>query len=112
MYIILCKDLSKAGWSQGSIIAQACHGVSKALNEFKNNTCTQAYLQNINTMTKVVLQVDNQDKLLKLKQDLDDNKIQHISWTEQPENIMTCLVTRPYEADQVKKYFRKCSLYK
>ena len=46
-------------------------------------------------MHKVVLEVKDDTELLAISATLKMNKIDHILWREQPENIVTALATKP-----------------
>lgn len=43
---------------------------------------------------------------------LEENKIIHKVWIEQPENLATCVALKPYKKLDVKKYLSKYKLYK
>jgi peptidyl-tRNA hydrolase len=91
MYIILRKDLLKlAGWTSGSIIAQASHGVSKAIWKYKDHEATRNYLDNMDHMHKVVLEMKNLSQLTTLAEQLRELNIDFVEWVEQPENTLTC----------------------
>lgn len=55
-YIAVRRDLADK-WPLGAIIAQACHASSAALHIFKDDASTQQYLEDVDRMHKVVLQV-------------------------------------------------------
>jgi peptidyl-tRNA hydrolase len=63
-------------------------------------------------MHKVVLEVPTEADLLKTAEKLKENDISHKLWIEQPENYATCLAVKPYQKDQVQKFFKKYKLYK
>ncbi|KPJ02433.1 PREDICTED: putative peptidyl-tRNA hydrolase PTRHD1 [Papilio xuthus] len=112
-YILLRSDLLKdLGWSIGSLVAQACHASSAVLHLFKDDEYTAKYLNDLDNMHKVVLEVPNEESLRKLSEKLKENSIDHKMWIEQPENIPTCLALKPYPKEEVKKYVGKFKLYK
>ncbi|CAK9295995.1 unnamed protein product [Gordionus sp. m RMFG-2023] len=111
-YIILRKDLLQLNWNLGSIIAQACHASSAALIVFINDKNVIDYTENIQHMTKVILQIENESLLKNLSNDLHKHNIDHKLWIEQPENIITCLATKPYSKDILRPYFNTLKLYK
>jgi peptidyl-tRNA hydrolase len=119
MYIILRKDLLKlAGWTNGSVIAQASHGVSKAIWKYRGHEAMVQYLEDIEHMHKVVLEMKNLSQLMSLSEQLRDLNFEFVEWVEQPENTLTCiilslgLVTRPYEPEEIRPFLKKCALYK
>ncbi|GLV45148.1 uncharacterized protein CBL_05250 [Carabus blaptoides fortunei] len=63
-------------------------------------------------MHKVVLEAPNEESLTKLEATLSEYNIKHKLWTEQPENIPTCLVLKPYPKEEVQKYVKKFKLFK
>ncbi len=40
-----------------------------------------------------------------------DKKIDHKSWVEQPENILTCIALKPYPKTEVKSFVQQFKLY-
>ncbi|KAJ2947519.1 hypothetical protein O0L34_g17308 [Tuta absoluta] len=112
-YVLLRSDLFKElGWSIGALVAQACHASTAVLHLYKNDEHTMQYLNDLDNMHKVVLEVPNEEALKKVAAKLTENAIDHKLWIEQPENIPTCLALKPYPKDQVKKYVGKFKLYK
>ena len=55
-YIVLRGDLVDK-WPLGALIAQACHASSAALHLYRDDTATKSYLEDVNSMHKVVLRV-------------------------------------------------------
>lgn len=47
-------------------------------------------------MHKVVLEAKDEADLLDIDNQLNQGKIDHILWREQPENIVTAIATKPY----------------
>ncbi|XP_014235399.1 putative peptidyl-tRNA hydrolase PTRHD1 [Trichogramma pretiosum] len=112
-YVLVRGDLIKSlEWPVGAVIAQACHACSAAIHLFHDDPDTQKYLGDLDNMHKVVLEVPSEESLKTLHQTLEDNSIKHKLWIEQPENIPTCLVVKPYPKEEVHKYFKKFKLYK
>ncbi|XP_026318616.1 putative peptidyl-tRNA hydrolase PTRHD1 isoform X2 [Hyposmocoma kahamanoa] len=112
-YVLLRSDLLKElGWSIGALVAQACHASTAVLHLFKDDEYTKMYLQDLDNMHKVVLEVPNEETLKKVAVKLTENSIDHKLWIEQPENIPTCLAIKPYPKDEVKKFVNKLKLYK
>ncbi|KAI8362193.1 putative peptidyl-tRNA hydrolase PTRHD1-like protein [Mortierella sp. GBAus27b] len=114
MFIVVRKDLIKTlGWTAGSIIAQACHASTAVLHKTRDMTDTREYLADINSMHKVVLEVKNLPQLEELSSKLSELDVPHVTWREQPEDILTCLSTSPIRRDpKVKEAFKKCSLFR
>lgn len=112
-YIVVRGDLLKeVGWPVGAIIAQACHAVTAVTHLFHDDEYVQTYLKDLDNMHKVVLEATDESSLNKLRDTLNENDIKHKLWIEQPENIPTCLVAKPYPKEEVQKYFKKFKLFK
>ncbi|XP_041968064.1 putative peptidyl-tRNA hydrolase PTRHD1 [Aricia agestis] len=112
-YILLRSDLLKdLGWSIGALVAQACHASSAALHLFRDDENTKQYLNDLDNMHKVVLEIPDEESLKKIAKKLEENSISHKLWIEQPENVATCVALKPYPKDEVKKYVGKFKLYK
>lgn len=60
----------------------------------------------------MVLGIESEVKLRNLSDKLHEAAIDHKLWIEQPEDIPTCIVTKPYPKDEVSKLFKKIKLYK
>ncbi|XP_015590548.1 putative peptidyl-tRNA hydrolase PTRHD1 [Cephus cinctus] len=112
-YVIVRGDLLKSlGWPVGAVIAQACHACCAVTHLFYNDPDTQTYLADLDNMHKVVLEAPDEKSINDLKTKLEENNVSYKLWIEQPENIPTCLVVKPYPKEQVQKYFKKFKLFK
>lgn len=112
-YVVIRKDLiSELAWPVGAVIAQACHAVTAVTHMYYNDQHTQDYLKDLDNMHKVVLEAQNEQALKTLSKKLSENSVKHKLWIEQPENIPTCLVCKPYPKDEVQQYFKKLKLLK
>ena len=60
-------------------------------------------------MHKIVIGVDNLEVLSDL---LTKDEIKFKLWIEKPENIPTCLATKPYSKTFIEKYFKTFKLYR
>jgi hypothetical protein len=80
-------------------------------------------------MHKVTLEVKNESQLELLVSRLREHGVEFVEWTEQPENLLTALCTRPYRradlvqpvataasppdsATTIGDLFKKCQLFK
>lgn len=112
-YIVVRGDLIKEmKWPVGAVIAQACHAVTAVTHLFHEDKHTQEYLKDLDNMHKVVLEAPDEKSLVSLKEKLTSDDVKHKLWVEQPENIPTCLVAKPYPKEDVQKYFKKFKLFK
>jgi peptidyl-tRNA hydrolase len=113
MYVIMRKDLSKiSNFTAGSILAQASHGCCKLLWIHRDNPLVQAYMNDPNDLTKVVLSVKNENQLQLLSKELMDAGFINEVWNEKPECKDMCLVTLPYEPEEIRPFLgKRCSLY-
>lgn len=112
-YIVVRQDLiSQLGWPLGAVIAQACHATTAVTHLFYDDEHTQRYLKDLDNMHKIVLEAKDESCLVNLKDKLLENDVKHKLWIEQPENIPTCLVCKPYPKTDIQKYFKKFKLFK
>ncbi|XP_058810043.1 putative peptidyl-tRNA hydrolase PTRHD1 isoform X2 [Phymastichus coffea] len=112
-YVIVRKDLIKAlEWPVGAVIAQVCHACTAVTHLFHDDPHSQTYLSDLDNMHTVVLEVPSEENLKTIHTTLTENNILHKLWIEQPENIPTCLVIKPYPKDSVHKYLKKLKLFK
>ena len=57
-YVVVRSDLLNVlNWSAGAVLAQACHASTAALHLFRDDECTVSYLNRIDEMHKVILDV-------------------------------------------------------
>ncbi|ESR63431.1 Aminoacyl-tRNA hydrolase [Citrus sinensis] len=112
-YVVLRRDLIDA-WPLGSVVTQGCHASVSAIWSHKDDPHTLQYCspQNINSMHKVTLEVKGETQIVNLSEKLNAGGIAHKLWIEQPENIPTCLATKPYPKSTVSLVFKKLKLCK
>lgn len=112
-YVVVRGDLLRLlSWPIGAVIAQACHASTAAQWMHRDDSNTLQYTSDLDNMHKVVLEAPSQDELEKLSGKLSADEIDHKLWIEQPENIPTCLATKPYPKQQIQSYFKKFKLFK
>ncbi|RPD57740.1 peptidyl-tRNA hydrolase II [Lentinus tigrinus ALCF2SS1-7] len=118
MQIVVRRDLLDAeGWGVGPLMAQVAHATSAVLHETRERPETQAYMDDLKNMRKVVMQTTDQASIEKLAKLLDgcDPPVPYHLWVEQPENVPTCLALSPNRREpKVKKALDKsgCRLWK
>lgn len=57
-YVIVRGDLFRSmSWPIGAVIAQACHACCAVVHLFYDDECTKSYLEDLDNMHKVVLEV-------------------------------------------------------
>ncbi|NXP05860.1 PTRD1 hydrolase, partial [Thinocorus orbignyianus] len=110
-YVVLRGDLARS-WPLGAAVAQACHAALAAVHRYRQHPDTGAYLEMGGAMRTVVLEAPDEAALTALEETLKQNNIDHQVWTEQPENVATCLALRPYPKDQVQQHLKKFKLLK
>ncbi|KAJ1698006.1 hypothetical protein LUZ63_006518 [Rhynchospora breviuscula] len=100
-YVVLRRDLIDT-WPLGSVVTQGCHASVAAVWTHRDHPDTLGYCSdsNLDHMHKVTLEVKGETQLKNLAEKLEAASIQHKLWIEQPENIPTCLATRPYPKSQ------------
>jgi peptidyl-tRNA hydrolase len=110
-YIVLRSDL---GWPLGSLVAQACHASVAAVWLSRDAPGTVAYCApaQLDSMHKVVLNIQGEEALRALSDELRTAGVVHKLWVEQPENIITCLATAPGDKAALASHFKKLKLAK
>ncbi|TSL47666.1 putative peptidyl-tRNA hydrolase PTRHD1 [Bagarius yarrelli] len=112
-YVVVRSDLIHTlSWPLGAVITQACHAATAAIHSNYSDPDTQEYLSDLEHMHKVVLQTADEASLTQLSCTLRENGITHTLWTEQPENVATCLALKPYPKNIVQPFIRKLQLFK
>ncbi|XP_055903271.1 putative peptidyl-tRNA hydrolase PTRHD1 [Eupeodes corollae] len=112
-YIIVRSDLkSVLNWPLGAVIAQCCHATAAVMHLNSEDSDTRKYLQDLDNMHKVVLEIKDEDSIKALSEKLKENDISHKLWIEQPENIPTCIAVKPYPKENVHKYLKGLKLMK
>lgn len=106
-YIALRSDLK---WPKGALIAQSCHATAAVIHLYYNDKQTIDYLKNIDSMHKIVLGINSESDLTELSRSLEKNDIKFKLWIEQPENVPTCLATKPYSKSLVEHFFKNFKL--
>ncbi|KAF5191583.1 Udp-glycosyltransferase 87a2 [Thalictrum thalictroides] len=112
-YVVLRRDLIDS-WPLGSVVTQGCHASVSAIWTYKDDNSTIDYCspEKIDSMHKVTLEVKGETQLLNLSQKLTASDIAHKLWIEQPENMPTCLATKPYPKSVISSFFKKLKLCK
>nr|XP_033795188.1 putative peptidyl-tRNA hydrolase PTRHD1 [Geotrypetes seraphini] len=112
-YVVVRGDLQRGlAWPLGALVAQACHASMAAVHLHYSHGDTQQYLQELDSMHKVVLEAPDEASLLALAESLKQKCVDHKLWIEQPENIATCLALRPYSKEEVHQHLKKFKLLK
>ncbi|KAI5659533.1 hypothetical protein M9H77_28326 [Catharanthus roseus] len=112
-YVVLRRDLIDT-WPLGSVVTQGCHASVAAIWLHKDDPFTVHYCapSNLDSMHKVTLEVKGEAQIVNLSEKLKSGGIDHKLWIEQPENIPTCLATKPYPKSNVSSFFKKLKLCK
>ncbi|XP_017421034.1 uncharacterized protein LOC108330945 [Vigna angularis] len=112
-YVVLRRDLIDT-WPLGSVVTQGCHASVSVVWSNKDDPDTVDYCSpdKIDSMHKVTLEVKGETQIKNLSEKLTSGGIIHKLWIEQPENIPTCLATKPYPKSIVSSYFKKLKLCK
>jgi peptidyl-tRNA hydrolase len=112
-YVVVRRDL---GWPAGSVAAQAVHACMAAVWNARDHPDTAAYCNPDADagaqMHTVVLETGGADALVRLADELGRAGIDHVLWTEHPENIVTALAAKPYPRSIVQPHFKKFKLFK
>ncbi|XP_067150565.1 putative peptidyl-tRNA hydrolase PTRHD1 [Apteryx mantelli] len=111
-YVVLRGDLCRAplSWPLGALVAQGCHAALAAAHAHRDHPDTRAYLAAGGAMRTVVLEAADEAALRALAETLRHHGLDHALWTEQPEDVATCLALRPYPRRQVHPHLRALRL--
>ncbi|KAI4291349.1 hypothetical protein PAPHI01_0623 [Pancytospora philotis] len=110
-YIFLRTDLKDL--KKGALVAQACHAAVCATVTYQEHQETRQYLEDMSSMHKIILRIAGQD-IDALSEALNRAAVDFIAWREQPEDVVTCVSTRPVDLDKhegLEQYFRRHKLY-
>ncbi|KAF3850186.1 peptidyl-tRNA hydrolase domain-containing protein 1 [Dissostichus eleginoides] len=112
-YVVVRSDLvHQLSWPLGAVITQACHAATAAIHLHYRDPETQQYLEELDSMHKVVLGAPDEAALSNLSETLTKAGVAHKLWIEQPENIPTCLALKPCAKETVQPLLRKFKLFK
>ncbi|XP_077867370.1 putative peptidyl-tRNA hydrolase PTRHD1 [Saccoglossus kowalevskii] len=104
-YVVVRGDLIKTlKWPTGAVITQNV----RMILFHSGDTETQLLID----LFIILLQAKDEESIQKLAEKLQEDKIDHKLWIEQPENIPTCLAAKPYPKEEIQKYFKKFKLFK
>ena len=81
------------------------------MHQYADDTHVRTYLSDVDNMHKVVLAAPDEAALLKLRDKLAEEGVAYKLWTEQPENMPTCLAAKPAPKEDVQRYFKKLKLF-
>ncbi|KAI4797977.1 hypothetical protein CesoFtcFv8_022836 [Champsocephalus esox] len=112
-YVVVRTDLvHQLSWPLGAVITQACHAATAAIHLHYGDPETQQYLEELDSMHKVVLGAPDEAALSNLAETLTKAGVAHKLWIEQPENVPTCLALKPCAKETVQPLLRKFKLFK
>ncbi|KAJ1752630.1 hypothetical protein LPJ78_000718 [Coemansia sp. RSA 989] len=110
IFIVMRKDLVKVlQWPLGSVVSQGAHAAVAVMHKYRDDERVKEYVQDLDSMHKVVLETKNETSLLKMADNLRLKNIPFYLWTEQPENIPTCLATVPIMRSDLGDALKKLS---
>ncbi|KAJ1952834.1 hypothetical protein DL89DRAFT_267358 [Linderina pennispora] len=78
--------------------------------KYREDERVRDYATSLDSMHKVTLETKNENSLLKMADNLKQQGIPYYLWTEQPENIPTCLATVPVMRSDLGDALKKCQL--
>eukprot|EP00117_Sycon_ciliatum_P017817 scpid81609/ scgid16664/ Putative peptidyl-tRNA hydrolase PTRHD1; Peptidyl-tRNA hydrolase domain-containing protein 1 len=112
-YVVVRGDLLRSlSWPVGAVIAQGCHASSAVLHRFGSDQNVHSYFEHLESMHKVVLEIQDEASLRTLAERLTEGAVDHHLWIEQPEGTPTALACKPYPKPDVQKYFKGLKLFK
>ena len=110
-YILVIREAMN-GWTTGAIIAQACHAVTKCTSTFFTDPHMTLYMsnENISQMRKVVLGC-SRNEWETIKEKANKMGADYCEWTEQPEDVVTCVAFKPAFKDSIGHLFSGLKLF-
>ncbi|CAG0884139.1 unnamed protein product [Cyprideis torosa] len=106
-FVVLRKDLLTAlRWPWGALVAQVMHATSAVSWKFCYDPITDHFEEHSTPEDIRVLQIDDEESLRALSAKLTESSLHHVLWNEQPEDIPTCIATRPAERNVAEKFFQ------
>lgn len=94
------------------IIYPSCIFENGSINYYMYDFFRKENFERFIWIMQVTLEVKGEPQILNLSEKLTAGGILHRLWIEQPENIPTCLATKPYPKSLVSPFFRKLKLCK
>ncbi|KAF3446512.1 hypothetical protein FNV43_RR11691 [Rhamnella rubrinervis] len=117
-YVVLRRDLIDS-WPLGSVVTQGCHASVSAIWSHREDPdttqycspeklilCARDFISALLTNSDVTLEVKGEPQILNLSEKLTTGGVAHKLWIEQPENIPTCLATKPYPKSTISTYLK------
>ena len=118
-YVVMRSDLIKAfKWNIGGLIANGCHASIAVIADHLDDADVRAYIGRAEDegqrtqMHKVVLAVKDEAELMETASLLTRHSIVHRVWVEAPEQLPSCLATRPYQRSVVQPLLRHLKLFR
>lgn len=124
-YVVLRRDLwrvagasttTQSPWPLGPVVAQGAHAATAALSQALRSGSAHAERycspQNVGSMRKVVLEVEDERRLRAMAERLSGAGVGHWLWVEQPEGYATALATWPAPRGEVAPHVKKGKLCK
>ena len=104
------------GWPLGPLVAQGAHAATAALTQALSSGSEHARrycsAENVGSMRKVVLEVEDERRLRAMAERLAAAGVGHWLWVEQPEGYATALATWPAPRGEVAPHVKKGKLCK
>ena len=117
-YIVMRSDLVKQHrWNVGGLIANGSHACLAVIAEHVQHEDVRRYLglsgeKQSQQMHTVVLSVTDERELRDTAALLAGHDIAHCLWVEAPEQLPSCLATRPYPRSALQPLLRHLKLFR
>merc|ERR1711918_227455 len=99
IYVLLRKDLD---WPTGALMNQVGHACTKVAWEAREDPVAIEFMTEASAqMTQYTMGAKNEQELRKVESKLVAANIPFHLWVEQPEDVPSCLATRPRRRSQV-----------
>ncbi|CAL9079223.1 unnamed protein product, partial [Musa textilis] len=112
-YVVFRRELIDT-WPLGSVVAQGCHASHPDVLAYCSDRSLDSMHKLCSTkcLNEPLTNVKGETQLRNLANKLKKEGIDHKLWVQQPEDLPTCLTTRPCPKSQVASFFKKLKLCK
>ena len=120
-YVVMRSDLTKSlHWNVGGLIANGSHACLGAIADHLDDADVRSFLglakrpggEPLTQMHAVVLSVKDEEELRSTAELLSQHSIAHLLWVEAPEQVTSCLATRPYQRSVIQPILKHLKLFR
>uniref|UniRef100_A0A915DJG7 peptidyl-tRNA hydrolase n=1 Tax=Ditylenchus dipsaci TaxID=166011 RepID=A0A915DJG7_9BILA len=110
LYDTSCRSLKELKWTLGAVFTQIGHASTACIWKYREDPEVVAYMEDLDSMHKVTLRVENEAELLAEAKKLEEANVDHKVWIE--DNMAVCICVKPYSRDFIRPLMKHLQLYK